>query len=285
MAFPLVTHVDYMVPKDVKARLVSSRERVLLHPVHLGYESGCTTKPLPFFCTARALVEEYLLHGVATESEPLTIWAPKDWQDEEEVFWVHYVKGMARSCTLLALLHLLLEREVDVSALPKFTSSIACLHAIYEQHTDVGSVAISNANLSARGSIRQTHCLLTWVAKLSLLRDCLSEQMDPASVLDKFNEQATGRAKVTGPRRQSALNLMSPSCKEGVGVMLTLLSEVGPDQVFWLEDTWANRKLLPGFQSRMRHAKWSQILRVTEKSFLLMVTSLATQLCFKTALK
>ena len=247
--------------------------RVHLHPAMLGYDLQCTTKPLPFSNTCQSLADEILAHGFLTETDTLAIWMSGS-ADIPNVFWTRYVKGMARSCTLLALLSLVIERKLSMMTLPQLLTASVVI-AVVENHTDLASVAIANANFAARGSIRQAHDVLTWVMKLRLLET--SRANDPKVILDRFNAQASRRAQLVGQKRTSALNLLQSGRRLGVDLMRDLLSELGPLHIWWNEDTWSNKKLLPGFQPRLKLAKWSQALTVTPKSFALMIRALNQQ--------
>lgn len=76
----------------------------------------------------------------------------------------------------------------------------ACLHL-----SDRASVALENAKLSARGSIRRAHDVVTWLGKLVMLK---STGLDPAAVLKRWNDMATRESQVTGNKRVCCLALL-----------------------------------------------------------------------------
>ena len=116
---------------------------------------------------------------------------------------------------------------------------------------------------------------MTWVCKLKKLEAGGSYQ--PSEVLERFNAKATGKASVTGNKRMAALNLLQAPCKTGVTNMLDLLSKVGSKRVWWNEDSFCNKKLMPGFTPRTTKPDWQSVLNVTETSFNAWVDSLNQQ--------
>lgn len=255
---------------------LSSKERINLHPNMLGLMPHATTKPMPYPNTCRALADEILTHGFLTDDDPLTVWLCPGRPGQTTNFGVNFVKGMARSTTLLCLLDLIYHSGRDLAnQCPVLLATATVIRATYELHTDLINVAIANANLSSRGSIRAAHDVITWTSKLLMLE--ANNSGEGKTVLDRFNGQATGRAQVTGNRRVSALNLLAPACHAGVTRMLELLGEVGPEGVFWLEDAWANKRVLPGYCPRGLTSTWNEVLRVSAESFELMVKMLNRQ--------
>ena len=60
-------------------------------------------------------------------------------------------------------------------------------------------------------------------------------------------------------------------------MMESLLGTVGLAAVWWSEDTFCNKKLLPGHSARASRTMWNSILAVTEESFNTWVDSLCRQ--------
>lgn len=273
--FPYLDSVNYGDPG-----LLHCRERCITHISNLGFSEDCTSKPPPYGKVCLALAEDILQNGFLTDTEPLILWlSATDKQTSLEDYKAKYVKGMARVTTMLALVTLALRSKLDMLLLPEFTSSVQAIHCCYQPHTDLTSVAIANAHHSNRGAIRQQHDLITWVCKLKRLQS--AAHVEPKWVLDKFNSTATSKGRVAGTRRQSALNLMTQACHSSVSEMLKFVSTYGVESVWWHEDTFTNRKLLPGFQSRSNKPLWNDILLVTEDSMHFMVMALNTQQALK----
>ncbi len=94
---------------------------------------------------------------------------------------------------------------------------------------DRGSIALENARISARGSIRKQQCSLS-----------------PASVLKTWNATAAQQEQVTGNKRMCCLALLERAPPEGIRLLLSHVSDFGADQACFPEDAFANHKLLPG---------------------------------------
>ena len=173
------------------------------------------------------------------------------------------------------LVAILVEEQVDVATMfPELYHSLHQVHAVFESHTDLGSVAIANAHHSNRGALS----IITWVMKLRKLEG----SFQPTAVLERFKSGATQRGKIAGNKRVSALALLQAPCREGLDKMIELLSEVGSKQVWWNEDTFCNKKLMPGYVARCK-GKWNGILNVTEDSFAIWAESLNRQQLLKGA--
>ena len=139
-------------------------------------------------------------------------------------------------------------------------ASATIIHASLEIHAYLTRVAIANANISARGSIRQSQDLRTWAGKLITWTE---KGVDARTVIRDFNAQASQRAAVTGFRQTSLLALLRPGCHDAVHAMVELLGTVGPAQVFWEEQAWSNKRSVPGYVARSGVKIWQEILRVT----------------------
>ena len=269
---PWMDSIEYVQPS-----LLGKREKALVHITMLSHEVAASTKGYPFASVCCELAEDFLVHGFLTEAQPLLLWTtPADREASQQSFKVRYVKGMARCSSLLLLLAIIMEENVDLSEMfPDLFHSIQMIHVLFESHADLASVAIANAHASNRGAIRATHDIMTWVCKLRKLEAGGSYQ--PSEVLERFNAKATGKASVSGNKRTAALNLLQSPCKTGVTNMLDLLSKVGSKRVWWNEDSFCNKKLMPGFAPRTTKPDWQNVLNVTEMSFNAWVDSLNQQ--------
>ena len=88
----------------------------------LSFRADSSIKPPTFQKVALQLVDEFALNGFLSQSEPISVWLPKD--NEETRFHLYYVKGAARSHTLQALLLYLLYTKRNLSSLPVLAASI-----------------------------------------------------------------------------------------------------------------------------------------------------------------
>ena len=97
------------------------------------------------------------------------------------------MKGMARACTLLTLLYLIYDSRSAAHFAPLLASATV-VSARVEVHADVVCVAIANATISARGSIRLAHDVITWAGKLDKLAD---QGVVVETVITMYNAQAS----------------------------------------------------------------------------------------------
>ena len=128
-----------------------------LHPASLGWVPLVTTNPLPYPKKFLALADEILTHYCLPAEEPVRAWAPSG----QPIYNLHYVNSMARVRTLLRRLDLIGGSRVQYQYAPLLASALV-VSATVEAHCELVSVAIANANISARGSIRQAHDVIAW---------------------------------------------------------------------------------------------------------------------------
>lgn len=266
---PWMDCVEYVHPG-----MLAGREKTLVHITMLDWDPCRSTKGLPFRKLARDLVEEILIHGFVTETEPLLLWTTAAQRKQSpQTFKPNFVKGMARASSCLMLVAVLLDEKVEIATvLPELYQSLHQIHAFFESHADLGSVAIANAHHSNRGALRAPHDILTWVMKLRKLEG----SFQPTAILERFNNSASQKGKINGQKRVSALALLQSACREGLDKMIELISQLGPKQVWWNEETFSNKKLMPGAVVRC-NGKWRDILAVTDASFALWAESLNRQ--------
>ncbi len=166
---------------------------------------------------------------------------------EKPVFWCTYVKGMARVCCALAVADLMLENLQTGSDTGPVVlrTSLTQVHARRGlQAVDRASIALANAQLSARGSIRRAHDVITWVGKLLMLKQ--QSGLDPAAVLKTYNDTATSQAAIVGNKRLCCLALLDRAPPQALELLVEHVSQVGTEGSCFPEDAFANKKLLPG---------------------------------------
>ena len=90
--------------------------RIKLHCADLGFAYSCTTRLWPYPLVCREIFDDIIHHGFRTENQPLTLMSPPP-QEGVTPRYFHYVKGMARSCTLRTLLDGLMDARIRLSDL------------------------------------------------------------------------------------------------------------------------------------------------------------------------
>ena len=125
---------------------------------------------------------------------------------DDQYFQYCHVKGMARASTLLAGLHVLHTAGKKVATFfPQIASTARAIHVKVETHVSVTSVALRNAILSHKGSIRKAHCAVTWTGKLLMLKR-LGQSGD--AIIKQYNQLASVGGQLNGGKRSSILALM-----------------------------------------------------------------------------
>ena len=111
--------------------------------------------------------------GFISDSEPLKIFirtGAAHLSANEKHKCIGYVKGMARVATSLAPVLFCLQYYKNIKELlPTFVQSMHVIHVQIEVHSTMTAVALRNAVLSARGSIREAHCSIVWTMKLTYI--------------------------------------------------------------------------------------------------------------------
>ena len=269
-----VHYVDGKLPMDTNT-IVSC------HVWDLGFSTGTSTKPPTYQQTANLLLDQILTNGFVSQHDPLLVWEglPQgDLESQEngsfKAFWLSYVKGAARSTTVLFLCQLCRENNWNLEIIaPEIHQSLCCIYVRRQtMATDLGAIALENAKLSARGAIRRSHCAITWLGKLQMLRD---RNLKPVEVLQAWNKMATKDSQVLGSKRMALLNLLE--LPRAVGSrLLEHISKLGPQTTF-SDECWASKKLQPGTAPRHSNKQWNQRLTVTGDGVALMVDAICTQ--------
>ena len=188
-----------------------------------GFDVASSTKPPPVAAICLRLAQEMDKDGFVTGSEPMRAFLS---ENKLPPFQLGHVKGSARHSTLLACLLFLHQRGLSVQRiLPHVFHTARAVLTVIEQHQNLTSVALRNAQLSARGSIRRAHCAVTWAGKLLILQQ---HGQDAASVVKQYNEIASSGAQLTGQRRVSVLQLLKAPL-EALNVVLECVSTLGAD--------------------------------------------------------
>lgn len=191
-----------------------------------------------------------------------------------QVFWTSFVKGAARSATALFLASEAIRRNWHLELLcPHLQRSLLAVSARRgAMTTDAESIALQNARLSARGAVRKSHCVMTWLGVLKLLQ---SKGLSPDKVLKTWNASCTQDSKMVGNKRVALLQLLHfpQSVQE---LLLKHASQFGERGAF-MEDCWSNKKLACGYTPRTSEREWNARLAVTEASLELMVTYIHEQ--------
>ena len=246
------------------------------HPSLLSYDDRATTKPPPEARTCRLLADDILVNGFITQDNPLLVWLP-DQNRELMTFKFWYVKGMARACTMLAMLKLCFDNKLDINILhaelADTLKTIRC-RFFWQGIGGLKQVAFLNAKLSASRAICEKHSVLTWVIKLKKLMNTEGFKVNahPGALIEEWNKQATQDSMLGGSKRVSVLGLLGL----GDDVQQTLVghhSRMGAAHFAFDETTFGNKKVMPGYQCRALGGgpAWASRLRIRPASVKLFV--------------
>ena len=151
----------------------------------LGFDADSSHKPSPGMALFSVLMEQILRDGFITSSEPLLVLQSRPAENipllptygnsgdavKLPTFSVSYLKGYARVCSLMAILHALWKNGVDVET--EHNVLFTSLQIIYVHHmkqaTSVDE-ALKNMKCSSRGSVRKMTNVVQLVFMLKKLQ-------------------------------------------------------------------------------------------------------------------
>ena len=231
----------------------------------------------------KALTAQFYTDGFVSAGDPLLVVQsrePASYQANETMwhsvaeplgtFSLGYLKGMARATSLLAMLHCLHKRGVDIAA----ELSLRPLHesgrVVYVLHTAQGTKmdeALQSMKISARGSIRKkTNIVQTVVMVRKLYQHGLT---DFTVFVRRWNAMAASTDQIKG-RKAAALKLLFED-PEALQLILAHVSKMGWDNACWSEENLSSKKIYPHFQFPAKSKKWLARLKTTEFSRMMMV--------------
>ena len=128
---------------------------------------------------------------------------------------IGYVKGMARICTILMILHISWKRGyVLATQLPKLHVSVLRVWVLHNALGSKRDIALQNLKISSRGSIRKAPNVITILFMCKSL--AASGDTDSSSFLKAWNQRASRSHQVMGKK----------------AVSLKMFLEA-PDEVLW----------------------------------------------------
>lgn len=219
-------HHSHTIPPIKDLSEIAASTPTCVHVAALGFSSLCSLKPPPEFGLFNNLVEQYLLHGFMTSNEPLLIVQSSSqavglrckvfWDSPNaEPLWpfaLGYMKGMARSCALLALLHHCTRQKIDIKlASQQLYDSILRVYVHHVWQASKLDEAMANMRLSCAGSLRKAvNVIQMAVMIINLFRYGLS---DFGIFIRKWNQQSAKQFQISG-KRAMALRLLFESAPQ-----------------------------------------------------------------------
>lgn len=172
---PKLGNVAYWGVEEWKAagRLEDSTTGFIGVPTDLGFDLGSSSKPFALATTCLDLAGEMDKDGMVTETEPMLCFVRDGYEPESGNFKLGHVKGLARSGVFLFPLACVFWQQKAVQpglkvadVFPKLLGTGSKIHFRLFKFTTLSAVALKNAQLSQRGSLRKAHCVIVWVSSL-----------------------------------------------------------------------------------------------------------------------
>jgi hypothetical protein len=198
---------------------------VCVHVAALGYHKNCSLKPPPGSSLFGQLTEQILMDGFLTSGDPLLVvqptmdcglvqlWPPEVVGSEPlRTASLGYVKGMARTSSLLMLLHYCFKNSVDLKTVhPQLYTSVLKIFVHHMPSQTKQDEALKNLKLSARGSIRKMANVIQIAQIIKNL--CEHGMNDFTGFVRKWN-QMSGRSHQIVGRRAMSLKLLFEQAPE-----------------------------------------------------------------------
>lgn len=158
----LTYHDTYPLPITVASGGCDPCAPLCLHPALFAFGDHASVKSLPELNVAVRLLEEVLLDGFLSQTEPLQVTVigapclPDKAVSPLPIQSIGYIKGQARMCTLLGLLSCIMDSNVDVGTqLPRLSSTACAIHCHHTVYATKRDELFANFKASHRGAIRK----------------------------------------------------------------------------------------------------------------------------------
>ena len=182
----------------------------------LGFSKDCTMKPPPGRSLFNLLIEQYLLDGFVTSSEPLLVAQSRKADQSLRQFYqgdnplptfsLAYIKGMARVCSLFALLYKVWKLGIELQSVHK--TLYESVRVVYVHHIEQPSKmdeALKNMKLSCRGSIRKATNVIEVVM---MLKNLYNHGMNDFYLFVRRWNSMSGRSQQIVGKRALTLKLL-----------------------------------------------------------------------------
>ena len=163
-------------------------------------------------------------------------------------FHVSYIKGASRAVAMHVLCFLLMRSpaldRVWKTKMPELFQSMQSISVVCKNvNPDKQEVAFQNAAVSAAGSIRQKHTVITWVMVLNKLSKF---GRDPGAVINEWNARATEDGQIKGAKRVGCLAVIRHMPEEALLLLSAHNQAEEIEHMAFADDAFANKKVLPG---------------------------------------
>ena len=228
---------DVFYQRHVSLETVKSEEELKnnsnflsVHPAMLGYEPGCTLKPPIGSAKFIAILDQLMIDGFVTGTEPLLINLPDAIHNNRSPPWgahggllpphsLGFIKGNARVSTLLALLCFAMDQGFEKADHPTLYESVRDIKVVRFSTGGMLGDALLNMKWSVRGSIRTQNNVLqiaVMVQNLQKAGACVI-----STFVSRWNLQSASSSKITGKRAASLRLLFESAPKDALNNILS----------------------------------------------------------------
>ena len=117
--------------------------------------------------------------------------------------------------------------------------------------------------IDARGNIRKAPIVISWTTSVDKLRD--AGDKDPSVIIKAWNAESSKQHQIQRAKAQAlkhVIGLMPTNIF--TTIELPAVSELGWVKCPWSDDTFSNKRIIPGARPRASDAGWKKRLTVNE---------------------
>ena len=168
-----------------------------------------------------------------------------------------------------------MQDQVQLSALnPRLFESLCAIWVYNEQHLTRKDIALRNAKLSVRSSIRKPWNCVMWLCVIQDLQE--TEGVDGSQMIKQWNTMSTKDNQLSGGKRVGLLLMLAKMPNSVRKILVKQMSEDGPDNSLLGDDVLADKRVYPGHRFPAGTPQWSDRMLITAESMELMVAHLIT---------
>ena len=200
-----------------------------VHPATLGYEPGCTLKPPIGSAKFIAILDQLMIDGFVTGTEPLLINLPDAIHNDRTPPWgasgvlaphsLGFIKGNARVSTLLALLCFAMDQGFKKADHPALYESVRDIKVVRFSTGGMLGDALLNMKWSVRGSIRTQNNVLQIAIMVQNLQKAGACAI--STFVSRWNLQSASSSKITGKRAASLRLLFESAPRDALNDILS----------------------------------------------------------------
>ena len=181
-----------------------------------------------------------------------------------------YVKGFARSLTIITVLHWCWIKGYDLSMLnPTLYSSVLTVYGHYYPQESKVEESLKNMRISCAGSIRRPPNVIQTVSTIHKLvtKGGLKHYQD---YVRRWNRTAPRAFQIVGQRATSLKLLFELAPLNVVGEIMDHIGRTSFAGSAWTDDNLSSKKMYPGYTFPTKGKTWmSSTRRVTKETMLL----------------